>query len=229
MNDGLIILDKPAGMTSARAVSAVKRLLPREKKLGHAGTLDPFATGVLVLLMGRATRLCELIMGWPKTYEATIKLGATTATDDIESPEQSGDSPAAPIQFGQIEQALAKFVGAIPQYPPVYSAIKLRGKRACDRVRKGEKNLQLQPRIVQVHSIELLSYMWPLLHVRIECGRGTYIRSIARDLGAALTVGGYLTALRRTRIGQCTIERAVRLEQLTHENIEAHVISMPTT
>jgi len=228
MNDGLIILDKPAGIISARAVSAVKRFLPREKKLGHAGTLDPFATGVLVLLVGRATRLCELIMGWPKTYDATIKLGATTATDDLESPEQPWEMPAAPPEFGQIAQALGLFVGASAQYPPVYSAIKLRGKRACDRVRQGEKNLQLHPRTVQVYSIKLLSYTWPVLKVRIDCGRGTYIRSIARDLGVALNVGGYLTALRRTRIGECTIDRAVRLDQLTRESIESQVLPVPT-
>jgi len=227
MTEGLIILDKPAGMSSARAVAAVKRLLPREEKLGHAGTLDPFATGVLVLMVGRATRCSERIMSWPKTYEATIKLGATTPTDDPESPERAFAGAGPAPELGQIEQALRGFVGAIQQRPPIYSAIKIDGKRACDRVRGGAADLQLKPRIVQVHAIDVLSYQWPLLSVRIDCGRGTYIRSIARDLGIALNVGGYLTALRRTRVGQCTIDRAVTLTHLDARNISLHVLPPP--
>jgi tRNA pseudouridine55 synthase len=218
--DGLIILDKPAGITSARAVAVAKRLLGRAK-VGHAGTLDPFATGLLILLVGRATRSCEQIMGLPKTYEATIKLGATTATDDIESPETPGEI-SSQVSRERIEQTLNRFVGLIDQRPPVYSAIKLQGRRACDRVRAGAQ-IELKPRKVRIDSIELLHYTWPSLSVRIICGRGTYIRAIARDLGADLGCGGYLTALRRTKIGQFSVDQAVKLDQLTKENAPEHV------
>jgi tRNA pseudouridine55 synthase len=224
MRDGVIILDKPAGLSSRAAVTRVKRLMPRGTKVGHAGTLDPFATGVLVVLVERATRKCEKLMNFPKRYEATVKLGATTVTDDPESPEQILHS-GAPPQFDQIGQTVRSFIGPIQQRPPVYSAIKIAGKRACDRVREGQLDLVLKPRTVQVYSIDILSYEWPLLRLRIDCGRGTYIRALARDLGKALNVGGYLTELRRTRVGEYTIERAVRLVDLNPENLESHIIS----
>jgi tRNA pseudouridine55 synthase len=230
MTDGVIILDKPIGMTSARAVSAVKRLAGRDTKVGHAGTLDPLASGVLVLLLGRATRDCEKIMSWQKTYEATVKLGATTATDDAESPEQpflaAAGAPCAP-EIGQIEQALRTFVGTIPQRPPLYSAVKLRGTRACDRARHGQRDIQLARRLVTIYAIRLLSYDWPLLRLSIDCGRGTYIRSLGRDLGVALNVGGYLTALRRTRVGEYTLERAVAPETLNAGNLWSCVLPAP--
>ena len=220
---GIIVLDKSPGVTSARAVSMVKRLLPRGTKIGHAGTLDPFATGVLVLLIGRATRQCETIMGQPKVYETTVKLGATTASDDPESPEELVQG-AQPVDRGVIELSLAAFRGAIEQTPPAYSAIKLGGKRACDRVRAGE-DVQLKPRTVQVHRLEVLEYEWPLLRMEVECGRGTYIRSLARDIGQALGVGGYLTQLRRTRIGLYRVEDAITLQALTAENLSQHLLA----
>ena len=194
---GIINLDKPAGLSSARVVSRVKRLLPRGTKIGHAGTLDPFATGVLLLLVGKATKLCERLMDSPKQYEAVIKFGATTATDDPESPEQ----PAAnvvPVGAETIAAALTNFIGLITQRPPVFSAMKIGGRRAYDLARKGQA-VELAERTVRVDAVEMLDYAWPLLRVRIDCGRGTYIRAIARDLGTALGVGGYLTELRRTR------------------------------
>src|SRR5688500_10832306 len=134
---GVLVLDKPAGISSARAVAQVKRLLPRGTRIGHAGTLDPFATGVLLLLVGRATKLCEQLMDQPKTYEATIKLGANTETDDPESPEIA--TPNAPVPtIDHVREALARFVGAIEQRPPKFSALKIAGRRACDRVRAGQ-------------------------------------------------------------------------------------------
>jgi tRNA pseudouridine55 synthase len=217
--EGILNLNKVAGMSSARAVARIKPLLSRGTKIGHAGTLDPFATGVLILLIGNATRQCEQIMSWPKTYEATIKLGATTATDDPESPEEprtTCNSP--PPSCDEVESALRTFVGVIQQRPPIYSAVKIGGRRACDRARAGQA-VEVKPRAVQVYSIELLDYTWPLLQVRIDCGRGTYIRSIARDLGELLRVGAYVAQLRRTRIGPCRIENALTLEQLTPQNI----------
>ena len=219
---GIINLNKPAGMSSARAVSIVKRLLPRGTKIGHAGTLDPFATGVLLLLVGRATRLCERLMDQPKQYEATVKLGATTATDDPESPEVIVPD-VRPVERSQIEQVLPQFVGQIQQRPPAFSALKVGGRRAYDLARKGN-NVMLEPRPVQVYCIELLEYDWPLARLRVDCGRGTYVRALARDLGQALQVGGYLTQLLRTRVGEFLLRQAVTIDQLSAESVQNYLL-----
>jgi tRNA pseudouridine55 synthase len=219
--DGIINLDKPAGMSSARAVAAVKRLLPRGTKIGHAGTLDPFATGVLLLLVGRATRSCERLMDEPKQYEATVKFGATTETDDPESPETSTPA-AAPVPIAQVRAASAKFVGDILQRPPAYSAMKDAGRRSYDLAREGNL-VRHEARPVRVYAVEILGYDWPLLRLRIDCGRGTYVRSIARDLGEALGVGGYLTALRRTRVGPFYADTAITLDRITAEGAAVHI------
>jgi tRNA pseudouridine55 synthase len=226
--DGVLVLDKPAGISSARAVSMVKRLLPRSAgrrpKIGHAGTLDPFATGVLLLLVGKATKSCEQLMDQPKTYETTIKLGATTETDDPESPEVVTLGFAVPT-MEDIHRTLKSFVGAIEQCPPQFSAIKIGGRRACDRVRDGQL-VDLKPRTVQVYSIDVIRFDYPFLQLTIDCGRGTYIRAIARDLGEALGAGGYLTQLRRTRIGNFRISDATTLDALTGENLFQHIRSV---
>jgi len=215
--NGVIVIDKPAGLTSARVVDRVKRLLPRGTKVGHAGTLDPFATGVLVLLVGRATKLCEAMMDQPKAYDATLKLGATTATDDPESAEQITPDVRAPDR-STIDAALAHFRGTIMQRPPAYSAIKIEGRRAYDLARDGAE-VQIEARPVNVYRIDLIKYEYPLVDLTIDCGRGTYIRSIARDLGERLTTGAYLTQLRRTRVGRFTTEQAVSLHSLQRETI----------
>jgi len=214
---GIIILNKPAGISSARAVSVVKRLLPKGTKIGHAGTLDPFATGVLLLLIGKATRRCERLMDHPKQYEAALKLGATTATDDPESPENV-TADAKPADRETVESALKSFVGDILQRPPIFSAMKVGGRRAYDLARRGHEVI-LAPRTVRVDGIELLDYRWPLLRIRIDCGRGTYIRAIARDLGESLDTGGYLTALTRTKIGDYVLSNAVTLDQLSRDSV----------
>lgn len=241
---GIINLDKPAGISSARAVARVKRLLPRGTKIGHAGTLDPFATGVLLLLVGKGTKQCERLMGEPKQYETTVKLGATTATLDPESPEEpfsstpaSSGVSASSALFSpahgpgymsaskgreEIEIVLARFVGDIQQRPPTFSAMKVGGRRAYKLARAGEP-VELAPRTVRVYGIELLNYDWPLLRVRIDCGRGTYIRAIARDVGEALGVGGYLTQLRRTRVGSFDASSVITLEQLEADGVERHL------
>ena len=242
--DGILNLDKPAGISSARAVDRVKRLLPRKTKIGHAGTLDPFATGVLVLLIGRGTKLCERLMDQPKQYEATIKFGATTATDDPESAEEpwtprsrgTGFQPVSstgethgsqtPATRAAIERVLPRFIGAIQQRPPAFSAMKVDGQRAYKLARGGDV-VELQPRTVHVYGIDLLDFTWPFLKLRIDCGRGTYIRAIARDLGEALDVGGHLTQLRRTRVGEFTIDRALTLEQLQADGVETHLTPLP--
>jgi tRNA pseudouridine55 synthase len=219
--EGVINLDKPAGMTSARAVDAVKRLLPRGTKIGHAGTLDPFATGVLLLLVGRATKSCERLMDAPKQYEATVKFGATTATDDLEAPEVPVPLTHPPAA-GKVATEVQKMVGVILQRPPAYSAMKVEGRRAYDLARDG-KPPELEARPVRVYGIEVLRYDWPLLRLRIDCGRGTYIRSIARDLGATLGVGGYLTELRRTRVGPFAADTAVTLQTLSAGGVLHHL------
>jgi len=220
---GVINLDKPAGISSARAVDQVKRLLPRGTKIGHAGTLDPFATGVLLLLIGKATKHCERLMDQPKQYQTTIKFGATTATDDPESPEQPWPQAiVTPVSVEQIQGRLPMFTGAIQQRPPAYSAMKIDGRRAYDVARRGGE-VKLEPRTVHVYGIELLDFCWPLLRLRIDSGRGTYIRSIARDLGEALNVGGYLTQLRRTRVGEFSIDSAVMIERLQADGVDAHL------
>jgi tRNA pseudouridine55 synthase len=219
--DGVINLDKPAGMSSAAAVSRVKRLLARGTKIGHAGTLDPFATGVLLLLIGKATKACETLMGEPKRYEATAKFGATTETDDRESPEILAEIERQPSRE-EIERAAAAMVGIVQQRPPAYSALKIGGRPAYELARRG-KPVELRPRSVRIDAIEIVSWDWPLVRLRIDCGRGTYIRAIARDLGEALKCGAYLTELRRTRIGRFDVERAVTLEQLNQQGIEAYL------
>ncbi len=234
---GILNLDKPPGLTSARAVSIVKRLLPRGTKIGHAGTLDPFATGVLLLLVGKATKSCESLMDQPKQYVATVRFGATTATDDLESEaipwervrprppseqEQNADGDVRAPALADVEAALPKFVGRILQRPPKFSALKIGGRRAYDLARQGQE-VRIEARPVNVYGIDLVTYTWPDLVLRIDCGRGTYIRSIARDLGEALDVGGYLTALRRTRIGRFVDADTVTLETLRADGVEKHL------
>lgn len=217
MFSGVINVDKPAGLSSARVVARVKRLLPRGTKIGHAGTLDPFATGVLLLLVGKATKLCERLMGQAKQYEATVKLGATTPTLDPDSAETPFPE-AHPAEPNALEKVLQGFVGHIEQRPPAYSALKIEGRPAYQLARKGQE-LELKPRIVRVDAIEVLEYDWPMLTLRIDCGRGTYVRSLARDIGQALGSSGYLTQLRRTRVGPFRVQDAATLEQITAENV----------
>jgi tRNA pseudouridine55 synthase len=223
--EGIINLDKPAGLSSARAVARVKRLLPRGVKVGHAGTLDPFATGVLLVLVGKATRKCETLMGQAKRYETVVKLGASTETDDPESPEiVTPDAPRPGVE--QIRAELKNFIGEVMQRPPAFSAMKVGGRRAYQLARAGQQ-VKLQPRPVRVDAIELVNFEWPLLTLNIECGRGTYIRSIARDLGDVLKTGGYLIQLRRTRIGAFDISAAVTLERLMEEGVEKYLTPPP--
>jgi tRNA pseudouridine55 synthase len=228
--NGILNLDKPAGISSAALVNRVKWLLPRGVKIGHAGTLDPFATGVLLLLVGKATRRCESLMNLPKQYDATVKLGATTPTDDPTSPETLtpgfSDADVTFPAIEQIELATKKYIGHIPQRPPPFSALRVGGKRAYTLAREGRPP-ELPPRVVRVDNIEILQYVPPLLKLRIDCGRGVYIRSIARDLGQHLTTGGYLIELRRTRVGPYQASNGVTLEQLTKEGVQPHLQPLP--
>jgi tRNA pseudouridine55 synthase len=218
---GLLNLDKPPSLSSAGAIKRLKRLLPTGTKIGHAGTLDPFATGVLVVLVGRATRRCEELMDQPKEYEAAIRLEASTATLDPDSAIVPGPA-ITPLPPAELAGILTRFVGAIAQVPPAYSALKLDGRRACDIARRGVTPL-LQSRQVRVYGLTVLDYQHPRLEVRVACGRGTYVRALARDIAAAMGTTGYLTALRRTRVGDLRIEEAVTLERLLAEGIERHL------
>jgi tRNA pseudouridine55 synthase len=206
---GLVVIDKPAGMTSHDVVARVRRTLGT-RKVGHAGTLDPMATGVLVLGVERATRLLGHLMLTEKTYSARVRLGATTTTDDAEG-EVTATTSAAHLTEDDVRRALGAFEGEIEQVPSTVSAIKVGGKRAYALARAGEE-VELEPRRVTVHALEAGGFERSAdfldLEIRVRCSSGTYIRAIARDLGAALGVGGHLTALRRHSVGPFTLEGA---------------------
>ena len=207
---GLVVVDKPAGLTSHDVVARVRRLA-NTRKVGHAGTLDPMATGVLVLGVDRATRLLGHLLLTDKAYDATIRLGAVTTTDDAEG-EVLATASTEHLTEDEIRKALAGFVGEIDQVPSSVSAIKVDGRRAYDRVRAGEQ-VELAPRRVRIHSLEVHEKTGPDVTVSVRCSSGTYIRSIARDLGEQLGVGGHLVALRRTEVGPFTLADARTLEQ----------------
>jgi tRNA pseudouridine55 synthase len=214
VDPGLVVVDKDPGMTSHDVVSRVRRLAGT-RKVGHAGTLDPMATGVLVLGVDRATRLLGHLMLTEKAYDATIRLGVSTTTDDAE-----GDVVSTHLLDGVREDVvrteLARFVGEIEQVPTAVSAIKVDGKRAYARVRDGEQ-VELKARPVTIHELVVHEVDLPDVRVSVRCSSGTYIRAIARDLGAALGVGGHLTALRRTAVGSFDLSVARTLEQLTDD------------
>jgi tRNA pseudouridine55 synthase len=208
--DGLLVLDKPTGMTSRAAVDRASNWFPRGTKIGHTGTLDPLATGVLVLTFGKATRLAEYVQAMPKTYLAGIRLGARSDTDDVDG-VITPTADAIPPDPAALEQCLAGFVGVIEQSPPTFSAVKVAGRRAYDVARGGEA-VSLKPRPVQIYRIDLLAYSWPKLELQIWCSKGTYIRSLARDIGDRLGCGGYIRSLRRTQVGVFTAEMGLSLE-----------------
>jgi tRNA pseudouridine55 synthase len=205
--NGLLVIDKPAGMTSRDVVNRVQRWFPRRTKIGHTGTLDPLATGVLVLCIGSATKLADRVQAMGKTYRTRLLLGATSDTDDAD-----GTITTVPVAMPPIEQhireLLPAFVGRIEQVPPAYSALKVKGTRAYDLARGGQA-VSLAARPVDVYAITLLNYDWPYLELEIDCGKGTYIRSIGRDLGAKLGCGALVQSLRRTRVGPFTAEQGI--------------------
>lgn len=223
---GLVVVDKPGGMTSHDVVARVRRLAGT-RKVGHAGTLDPMAAGVLVVGVERATRLLGHLMLTEKSYDATIRLGATTTTDDAEG-EVTATASTADVTEDAVRQALAGFVGEIAQVPTAVSAIKVDGKRAYQRVRDGEA-VELKARRVTIHELVVHGISTSLdqqsrldqpgldVEVSVRCSSGTYIRAIARDLGAVLEVGGHLTALRRTAVGPFALDQAHTLEELAED------------
>jgi tRNA pseudouridine55 synthase len=216
VNSGFVVVDKPAGMTSHAVVSRVRRIV-RTRRVGHGGTLDPMATGVLVVGVERGTRLLTYLLGGRKRYEGTIRLGQSTLTDDAEG-EILDTVDASAIAEDTVRTALAAMTGDIAQVPSSVSAIKVDGRRSYARVRAGE-TVTLDARPVTVYRLEPSAFRRPAaglvdLDVDVECSSGTYIRAIARDLGAVLGVGGHLTALRRTAVGSFTLADASTLDEL---------------
>lgn len=215
---GLLVVDKPVGITSMDVVRRVRHKAGHAKT-GHAGTLDPLASGVLICLLGKATRAADALMAASKVYHTTVDLAALTNTDDAEGEIEPVDVDRPPA-LDTVAAALRGLTGTIEQTPPAYSAIKVGGQRAYKLARRGQ-DVELKARPVQIHAIDLIRYDWPTLELVVTCGKGTYIRSLARQIGQALGTGGYLTALRRTAIGAYTLEQAIELAAVP-EPLQSH-------
>ncbi len=212
---GVLNLHKPSGLTSRQVVNVVQRLA-RPAKCGHAGTLDPLASGVLVVCVGAATRLIEYVQRMPKSYRGTFLLGRRSSTEDVEGEVTRLVDPPVPSQE-QIVASAKRLTGRIEQRPPAFSAVKVQGRRSYDLARQG-KQVKLKPRPVVVHRLDVAAYGYPELELAIECGSGTYVRSLGRDLAESLGTAAVMSALVRTAIGSFRIEEAVDPEQLAPEN-----------
>ncbi|MEZ6064899.1 MAG: tRNA pseudouridine(55) synthase TruB [Planctomycetaceae bacterium] len=213
---GLLNIDKPAGFSSRDVVNKVQRLA-RPAKVGHAGTLDPIATGVLIVCVGPATRLETFIHRFPKTYEGEFLIGCTSPTDDTESEPEPLDG-AAPLDEVMVRAALQRFTGRIEQVPPAFSAVKIAGRPAYKIARKGT-DVDIPPREVEIHALELLELTSERMRLRVECGSGTYVRSLGRDLAAALGSGAVMCGLRRSRIGPFTVEDAIDFAAIRSDSL----------
>jgi len=226
MEQGILIINKPAGPTSHDIVDKIRNI-SGAKKVGHTGTLDPFAEGILILLVGQATKLQSKFMEMQKTYIATLKLGETTDTYDVTGVKFSTYIPTAikAPASKQIQKILKQFIGKIKQIPPAFSAIKIKGKKAYELARKGI-NPNLKPRKIKIYEIQLRKFEWPWLEIKVRCGKGTYIRSLANDIGKKLGCGAYLEKLVRTKIGKFDIKDSLRLKDLTHKNWTKKIISV---
>lgn len=237
--NGFLLVNKPGGFTSHDVVAVARRML-KIKKIGHAGTLDPMATGLLILGVGKATKKLGSIIGLPKTYTAEITLGATSTTDDKEGVIEPFTAPATagvhdvdsrvrgngtsleilPLTptLKEIETCLKKFIGEQQQTPPQFSAIKINGQRAYKIARQG-KIVELKPRTITIYDIRLISYEYPLINIETSVSSGTYIRSLARDIGQALKTGAYLSRLERTSIGEYKLDDAIELDKISESRL----------
>lgn len=209
-NDHIFIIDKPLEWTSMDVLRKMRNII-QIKKIGHAGTLDPLASGVLIVCTGKNTKKINEFMDMSKEYIADINLTAFSKTDDAEGPFEQVKVITTPTN-NDVKHAIKKFIGTIEQTPPKFSAIKINGKRAYKKAREGE-DFEVPKRTVTIQKIEILSYEWPRLSIKVSCSKGTYIRSLARDIGASLGTGGYLSKLIRTAIGPYTLEQAITLEK----------------
>lgn len=214
MNKGIFAVYKPKGITSHDAIEKIRKVTG-EKRVGHGGTLDPFARGVLVVGVGKeyTKQLGAVLKHTEKVYRARIHLGATSTTDDPEGEIRPSDIKVIP-SLEEIQKVLTSFEGEIEQVPPAFSAIKLKGEKAYELARKGITP-ELKPRKVFIKEIKIFTHHWPILELEITCGSGVYIRSLARDIGKALGVGGYVQELERTRVGEFTLKNALALDNIT--------------
>lgn len=216
----IILIDKPAGLSSFGVVARVRRRLSMEAgkkvKVGHTGTLDPFATGLLILLANKSTKLSNQFLKLDKWYEATICLGKTSTTGDPEGEIIEQNTEKVPT-LEEVKAVVNQFVGQITQTVPAYSAVKINGQRAYQLARRGEA-VSMPTRQIEIYAIEILSYNYPELVIRTHVSSGTYIRTLGEDIGKALGVGAYLTALRRTQVGDYQIKNAVKLSDFMGEN-----------
>ena len=209
--NGLIVINKPLNYTSMNVISVLRKATGI-KQIGHAGTLDPLATGVLLVCIADATKQLRFLLDTEKEYKTTINLLAFSETDDSEGPFKKVDIKMIPEE-DKIKKCITKFIGQIAQMPPKFSAIKFQGQPLCRLVKAG-KEFKIGPRIVDVYSISIIDYKWPRLSLKILCGSGVYIRSLARDIGKCLETGGYVESLVRTRVGKYKIEDSVDLEDI---------------
>ena len=229
LNGEIVYIDKGYSLTSFKAVAKVRYLISKKigvkkLKVGHAGTLDPLATGVLIICTGKATKKIDQLQAHTKEYVAGLKLGATTPSFDMEHPEDQ-TYPVEHITKELVEETLQKFVGEIQQVPPAYSACMIDGHRAYELARKG-KDVPLKAKTLVIDEIELLECELPYIKIRVVCSKGTYIRALARDIGEALNSGAYLTSLRRTRVGDVKVEDCLQLEDF-EEWLNNQEIEMP--
>ena len=219
MEDQIILVDKPAGISSFGVVAKVRGFLKakfgHKVKVGHTGTLDPFATGLLIILSGKMTKKSNEFLKLDKEYEATLKLGFFSNTGDVEGELTKVRDDLVPTR-DEIEKAVKGFVGVISQTPPKYSAIKINGVRAYKLARKNQ-DFEIPSREVTIYGIEIMSYKYPELSLRCKVSSGTYIRTLAEDIGKELGTGAYLTALRRTQVGEYSVADAVKLEHFKQE------------
>jgi len=231
--EGVLLIDKPTGLTSHDVVDRVRRKL-KMKRIGHAGTLDPMATGLLIILVGKATKLSQYLMSLDKAYEGTITLGETTNTYDAEG-EVMMTKPVPEISQAEVQEVLNSFVGDQYQTPPMFSAVKINGQPLYKMARKG-KEVEREPRFIRISRFDITRFELPEVDFSLDCSKGTYVRSLANDIGEKIGCGGYLSALRRSASDRFSIEEAVTLEDFekaSSEDISGMLISkkdaMPNT
>ncbi len=213
----ILYIDKPLHWTSFRVVRVIRaklcqQLKIKKLKVGHAGTLDPLATGVMVICTGKKTKEIEKLQAETKEYVAKVRLGATTPSFDLET-EIDAEYPIAHITRELVDEILHQFRGTIEQVPPLFSAVKVEGRRAYEYARKNE-DIELKPKLLVIEVIELIYYNLPDITLRVVCSKGTYIRALARDIGEALHSGAHLTGLTRTRVGEITLDRCLKMEEI---------------
>jgi tRNA pseudouridine55 synthase len=227
--DGLLLIDKPAGWTSHDVVAKMRGIL-KIRAIGHAGTLDPFATGLLVLGIGKGTKALTALVGVDKEYEAVIRLGATSDTFDGEGKIVEMDPRVREdeITIEAVNRVLDRFRGGYEQLAPLHSAKKINGQKLYDLARAGKATEEMRPRKqVIINELRITNYEWPDLSIHVKCGSGTYIRSLADDIGRELGVGGYCVELRRTKVGNFDVKQAINMDGLTKETAESALIHLP--